>query len=119
MESLGYTEFSMASTASTSHASVTISRDHPEDVQQRQIYARVDDRPNHTLVFGDCVTIDVPPGDHVLKVNNTLYWKSVRFTVGEGEHAHFRLANSAGAFAFGALAVLGVGPLKLTIEKLS
>jgi hypothetical protein len=96
---------------------VTIARTHADDVQQRQIYARVDESPNRTLVFGDSVTIEITPGDHVLKANNTLQWKSVPFTVREGEHAQFMLINKAGALSFGFLALLGVGPLALKIER--
>ena len=98
-------------------SSVTIRRDHADDVRQRQIYARVDDGPTHTLRFGDTVTVDLEPGDHTLKSNNTLHWKTVPFRVEPGEHAEFVLINKAGALAFSFLALLGVGPLKLVIEK--
>ena len=98
-------------------ARVTVSRKDDRDVQQRQIYARIDDGPTKMLVFGNTFTVDVAPGAHTLKANNTLYWKTVRFTIEAGEHLEFAMINQSSKLAFGFLAVLGAGPLKLTIEK--
>jgi len=93
------------------------SRTDSTDVQHRQIYARIDDGPSRTLVFGDTVTIEVPPGDHRLHANNTLYWKKVAFSVTAGQRIEFALINRSGVFGLGFLALLGVAPLSLSIEK--
>jgi hypothetical protein len=98
---------------------VTLSRVDAADVRQRQIYARVDDGPSHTLVFGTTVTLRVPAGDHVLRANNTLFWKRVNFSVAPGQHLEFALTNRAGVLGLGFLALLGVGPLTLSIERRS
>lgn len=98
-------------------ARVTVSRKDDRDVQQRQIYARIDDTAQRTLMFGDSFTLDVEPGAHTLKVNNTLYWKSVPFTVEPGEHVEFALINVSSKLSFGFLAMLGAGPLKLLVER--
>lgn len=100
-------------------ARVTVSRTDDRDVQQRQIYARIDDGPTKTLMFGDAFTTDVAPGAHTLKANNTLFWKTVPFTVQPGEHLEFAMINQSSKLAFGFLAVLGAGPLKLVIERRS
>lgn len=98
-------------------ALVTISRDHANDSQQRQVIARIDDSPSATLVYGDRVTVEVPPGSHVLRANNTLFWKRARFTIEAGEHLEFVLINRAGRMTLGLLAVMGVAPLFLDIER--
>lgn len=83
------------------------------------MYARVDDAPNHVLMFGDTITIDVAPGPHRLRTNNTLFWKSVTFSVEPGEHVEFMLINRCiwdgmrGLLEFFAGAV----PLRLQIER--
>ena len=100
-----------------STARVTVSRTDDRDVQQRQIYARIDDTPQRTLMFGGSFTLDLEPGAHTLKVNNTLYWKTVPFTVEPGEHVEFALINASSKLSFGFLALLGAGPLKLLIER--
>lgn len=98
-------------------ARVTVSRTDERDVQQRQIYARIDDAATRTLMFGDSFMIEIAPGAHTLKVNNTLYWKSVQFTVEPGEHVEFALINQSSKLSFGFLAMLGAGPLRLVIER--
>ena len=98
-------------------ARVTISRTDDRDVQQRQIYARIDDTAQRTLMFGDSFTLDVEAGAHTLKANNTLYWKSVPFTVEPGEHVEFALVNVSSKLSFGFLAMLGAGPLRLVVER--
>jgi hypothetical protein len=102
---------------SPAQAQVTITRTHADDVRHRQIYARIDDGPNRTLLFGDSITAAVEPGEHRLRANNTLFWKTVPFRVGIGEHVEFMLINRAGRFAFSLLALLGAGPLVLAIEQ--
>lgn len=98
---------------------VTIRRDHPRDARERQVYARIDDEPNHVLMFGDTVVIEVAPGTHLLRTHNTLFWRRVSFSIQPGEHAEFVLINGfiwsgmEGLLAFFAGAV----PLKLSVER--
>jgi hypothetical protein len=98
---------------------VTISRTHADDVRQRQILARIDDGPVATLMFGDRVTRELVPGGHVLRVNNTLFWKKIAFTIESGEHLEFVAINRAGRMTLSFLALLGVAPLYLTVERRS
>jgi hypothetical protein len=98
---------------------VTISRQHDDDVRQRQVIVRIDGGPTATLMFGQTVTFEVKPGLHVLRANNTLFWKKVRFAVEPGEHLEFVLVNRAGRLTIGFLALMGVAPLYLTIERRS
>ena len=98
-------------------ATVTLSRTAEADVRQRQIYVRIEDGPTHTLLYGNVVTIDVPPGTHRLRANNTLFWKSVSFEVEPEQRVEFVLINRASRVGFGILAILGVSPLILSIER--
>jgi hypothetical protein len=103
--------------AAPARARVTLSRTDSTDVGQRQIYARLDDAPARTLLFGGSWAEDVEPGVHRLRANNTLFWKSVVFTVAPAEQVEFVLINRAGAFALPLLALLGVAPLSLVIQR--
>jgi hypothetical protein len=100
-------------------AFVTLRRDHPNDAQQRQVIVRVDDGPTATLMFGDRLTVEVQPGRHVLRANNTLFWKRASFSIEAGEHIEFVLVNRAGRLMLGLLATIGVAPLYLDIERRS
>lgn len=99
--------------------SVTLSRVHPSDCGQRQVFARLDDEVRVVLVFGETVTLDVRPGAHVLRVHNTLFWKRLDFTIEPGEHLGFSIINGARWWTAGMAGVLGWAPLFLTVRKTS
>jgi hypothetical protein len=96
---------------------VTISRRHDADARTRQVIVTLDERPPQTLMFGDAFTLEVHAGEHVLRANNTLFWKKVVFALEPGEHLEFVIINKPGRLTLGFLALLGVSPLYLTIEK--
>jgi hypothetical protein len=96
---------------------VTVSRTSPTDVQQRQMIVKLDDEPFATLLYGETVTREVEPGHHRLSVDNTWVWKTVEFDLAAGEHAKFRVINRAGRFTWWMVALLGAGPMYVTIER--
>ena len=69
-----------------------------------------------TLLVGESVTRELPPGEHHLKLDNTLVKKRYTFTATPGGRIEYRFANSAGRFALPFLAVMGVAPLYLRVE---
>lgn len=96
---------------------VTIGRTHPSDCGQRQIFATLDRLIRVALVFGQSVTLDIPPGRHRLFVHNTLFWKTIDFSIETGEHLEFLVINSARWWTYGMAGVLGSAPLFLTVRK--
>ena len=101
----------------TPGARVTVSRTSKTDIGQRQVIVSVDDGARKTLLFGERATFDIAPGDHALKANNTLIWKTVPFSAASGEHVQFEVANRATRFTLGFLSLIGVAPLYLQIER--
>ena len=102
----------------TSGALVTIARTSTADIGQRQVIVSIDGGPKTTLVFGESATFEVAPGEHALKANNTLVWKTVPFSAATGEHVQFQIANCATRFTLGFLSLIGVAPLYLKVERL-
>lgn len=100
-------------------ATVTIGRTHPDDCGQRQIFARLDGLHRIVLLFGEAVTEEVPPGQHRLRVHNTLFWKTIDFTIEPGEHLEFQVINRARWWTYGVAGLLGAAPLFLTVRKIS
>jgi len=98
---------------------VTLSRMHPKDCGQRQVFARVDELDRVALLFGEATTLQVLPGRHRLRVNNTLFWKTVDFAIEPAEHLEFVLINESRWWTAGIVGLLGAAPLFLTVKQIS
>lgn len=96
---------------------LTVERRDPADVRVRQVVISVDGAPFATLLFGQSATRPIPPGAHRLRVHNTLVWKNVAFDAAPGEHVRFAAVNRAGPGSMTLLALLGAGPLYVTVER--
>ena len=86
-------------------ATITVSRQSPDDAGIREIFVSVDGEQIAILKNGEAVTHDLPAGPHRLRVHNTLFWKTHEVVLQPGEHARFRAANKAGWGSFGFLMV--------------
>jgi hypothetical protein len=99
-------------------AVVTVERRDPADVRIRQVVVTLDGEAFATLLFGETATRPISPGPHRLRVHNTLVWKTVTFDAAAGEHVRFRAVNRAGLGSMTLVALLGAGPLYVTVERL-
>ena len=106
-------------TTNQAPARLIVSRTLPIDVAQRQVYVNLDGERIATLLFGETVAREIAPGPHELRLNNTLVWKTLTFDAAPGEVVEFHFANRAGRLALPFLAVMGVAPLYLTVERVT
>ena len=86
-------------------ARITVGRDSLQDVRTRQLVVSLDRQARATLMFGRRATREVDPGLHVLRVHNTLVWKTVEAALAPGEHAAFTVVNRPG---WGTYTLLGM-----------
>lgn len=86
-------------------------------MRTRQVVLTLDGEPLATLLFGERVTRDIPAGPHRLRAHNTLVWKTVEFDAAPGAHIRFNAVNRAGLGSMGLVALLGVGPLFVTLDR--
>lgn len=98
-------------------ATITVTRRSSNDVRQRQIYVSLDGKDFAELLFGDTFTAEVAAGEHRLRANNTLVWKTLDCDLKPGEHARFTLVNRPGFGTYALLSLLGTGPIYLTFER--
>jgi hypothetical protein len=102
-------------------ATITVRRRAKEDVGYREIYVSLDGESLGILRFGDVITRETTPGPHRLQAHNTLFWKTLEFTLAVDEHAQFIAINRAGFGTYSVLAFfigfLGAGPFYLTFER--
>jgi hypothetical protein len=96
---------------------VTIHRTSRRDERSRQIVCRLDGDLVAVLLFGQARTIEVAPGRHVLRVHNTLHWRTAEFDVPPGEHVHFTVLNRNTRWYYPLLLVIGVAPLYLEVRR--
>jgi hypothetical protein len=72
-----------------------------------------------TLLDKQTFTCEIPAGSHRIRLDNTLQKKTLEFTATAGEQVEYRLANTAGRLGLPFLALMGVAPLFLKIERVS
>ena len=100
-------------------ATITVTRTSEEDFKQRQLIVHIDGEKSQVRCSSAMsVSRDVEPGPHVLRVSNTLVWKTVEFVAGPGEQIFFEVINRAGFLTYPMLMILGVGPLYVTIRRM-
>ncbi len=97
---------------------LTVERTSPADVRQRQIVVSLDGEPFATLLYGERATRDVAPGRHRLRAHNTLVWRTVEFEARPGEALRFEVVNRAGPGTMAFVALLGVGPLYVSVRRI-
>lgn len=99
-------------------STLTVKRQSVDDVGYREIIVALDGEPLAVLRHGDEVTRDLQPGKHTLLVHNTLFRKTLHFTLNVGEHVTFRTVNRAGFGTYSVLAFfVGGGPIYLSVER--
>jgi hypothetical protein len=100
-------------------ASVTVTRTSEQDYKVRQLVVSIDGEHAGTLLWGDSLTRELGPGRHRIRVHNTLVWKTLEFVLGHGEQAFFEAINRTGPGTLAMTLVLGLGPLYVTLRRMS
>lgn len=98
-------------------ARLTVHRTSAEDAKQRQVILSLDGERLATLLFGQRVTKEIAPGRHWLRANNTLVWKTITFEARPGDDMHFTIVNRAAPGMMWMVALLGAGPMFVSIER--
>ena len=99
-------------------ASITITRTSEADFKSRQLLVWIDGERIATLLWGDSITKDLPPGPHRLRVSNTLVWKTVDCVLRPGQQAYFEAVNHTGVGTIAMMMVLGVAPLYVSLNRM-
>lgn len=79
----------------TESAHLVVERNSERDIKIRDLYVRIDDEPERTLLFGESLDQPMSPGEHRIQVSNRIYKKTVTFEVKEGETVRFEGVNLA------------------------
>ena len=104
------------SATSEEQATITVSRTASDDVQVREIILKVDGERVGALKYGDSITLPVSSGYHRLRVDNTFNWKTIELYLTPGERRKYLTKSRTGRFGWFLIALLGAGPLYVSIE---
>ena len=91
---------------------LTIHRTYERDEQSRQIICALDGRRFGQVLYGQRLTIEVAPGPHLLRIHNTLLWRTAPFEAEPGAHVHYTVWNRGWGEAYYLMIVfVGAAPL--------
>ena len=97
---------------------LSVRRTSAEDARLHQIYVSLDGERLAVLNAGQEVSKEITPGPHRLRVHNTLFWKTIDFTVAVGEHASFVTINRKGFGTWSMFAYfIGTNLVYLTVDR--
>lgn len=98
-------------------ATLTFTRNAPDDVQDRPVKLWVDDELWGILRYGQSLTRSIPPGHHRVKGHNTLMGTTFEFDARSGERVELKCSNTI--VGGGALLMLLIGwaALRVRIER--
>ena len=98
---------------------VVVHRTDPSDIKMRDLYIKVDDLPERTLLFGGSTEFDLAAGRHKILATNRLFKKVLEFEVSEGETVTFSAANvPGGCLAIPLYIVSGTGGYRVKLERI-
>jgi len=98
-------------------ARLTITRNHPQDVQDRPVYISVDDVPWAILRFGKTLARTLPPGPHRIKAHNTLFGHTLELDVKPDEDIRLRCENGLTGGGMIMVLMMGVAYLRVRLER--
>lgn len=95
-----------------------VSRRAHKDIKMRDLYVLVDGEEADTLQFGETMEMDLPPGDHRVKVTNRMLSKSSEFSISAGEKVEFEVGNVPSYSPFTiVMLITGTMPYRVMIRR--
>ena len=72
---------------------IVLQRNSPHDFQDRQIYVFVDDEPLGKISYGHALNHPIEPGEHTVRVFNTLLSQTITIKAAPGEQVRLQCGN--------------------------
>jgi hypothetical protein len=100
-------------------ARLIITRDHPQDIQDRPVYLWIDgEKWDGVLKYGKTFEREVAPGPHKVKASNTLFSTTVEFDAAPGEAVRYACENGLTGGGMVMVLMMGVAYLKVKLIRL-
>jgi hypothetical protein len=104
--------------APAAEAALHVERTAPDDVQNRQIYVKLDGEPLATLLYGRSVHRAISAGTHQLKADNTWKSRTIEFTVTAGDRIAFQVVSRKGRGYDLLVGFFGAAPMEVALEEI-
>lgn len=98
---------------------LVITRDHPQDIQDRPVYLWIDgEKIERPLKYGTTFTRELAPGRHTIKAHNTLFSHTVEMDAAAGETVRYRCENGLTGGGMVMVLMMGVAYLRVRLVPL-
>jgi hypothetical protein len=96
---------------------IVLLRNSPHDFQDRQIYVFVDGEPIGKIRYGQALNHPVEPGEHTVRVFNTLLSQTITIKAAPGEQVHLQCGNGMPTVGWLMMIFLHVTYLRVWISR--
>jgi hypothetical protein len=97
----------------------TIVRNSDQDIKMRGLEVFVDGKFLTDIAYGKSLSFELEPGSHTILISNTIYKKQEDFVLAAGASATFQVANVVTGFGAMMISALGVGPYRVSLQRVS
>lgn len=101
----------------TPEAAIVLCRNSAFDFQDRQIYVWIDGEPMGKIRYGDCLSYPIEPGEHTIRVFNTLLSQTITVKAAPGEQVRLQCGNGMPKAGWLLMMFLHVTYLKVWIAR--
>jgi len=99
-------------------AQLVITRDHPEDIQDRPVYLWIDgEKWDRVLKYGATFSREVTAGHHRVKAHNTLFGHTVEFDAAPDETVRYQCQNGLSGGGMLMVLMMGVAYLRVRLVR--
>lgn len=95
-----------------------IERNSDLDIKMRGLDILVDGELVGNVDYGKTLNVRLAPGEHRIKITNTLYSKQEDFDLAAGETVSFEVANVISGMSGFMFAAVGFGPYKVSLRRI-
>lgn len=103
--------------AAFTDATLTITRNAPDDVQDRTVNLWLDGQRWEPLRYGATLTRTIAPGRHRLKAHNTLFGTEIEFDARPGENVRIKCSNAMTGSGMLLMILIGWAMLRVRLER--
>ena len=96
---------------------IVVSRNSPDDFQDRQIYLWVDGEALGKIRYGQAISKTIEPGRHTVKAFNTLFTREITIDAAAGEEVHVKCGTGMPTAGWLMMMFLHVTYLRVWLER--